>query len=159
MDRPCSTIPRRHAAAVLLLALCAAMLPATLPQAAGAPDTLAGTWLTDDGDSKVEIAPARAADGSTASNGKVVWLKSPTRDGQPLRDTNNADPSLRSRPILGLEMVSGFRADGSGGWTGGTVYSPRAGKRYPAEATLDADGRLQIKVRAGLVTRTVTWTR
>lgn len=158
MGRSYASIPRRHAGA-LLLALCAAALPTAAPLAASAPDTLIGTWLTDDGDSRVEIAASKAADGSTVFSGKVVWLKAPTRDGRPLRDANNADASLRGRPIMGLEIVSGFRADGNGGWTGGTVYSPRAGKRFPAEASLGADGRLQIKVKAGLVTRTVTWTR
>lgn len=158
MDRMCASIARRQAGA-MLLALCAGGLPAAKLGATTAADALAGIWLTDDGDSKVEIAPAKAADGSTVFNGKVVWLKAPTRDGQALRDANNTDASLRERPILGLEIVSGFRAGGSGGWTGGTVYSPRAGKRYPAEVAMDADGRLQIKVKAGLGSRTLTWTR
>lgn len=136
----------------------AAWLPATASLAA-AQDALVGTWLTDDGDSKVDIAPAKGADGSTIYNGKVSWLKSPTRDGNPLQDANNADAALRTRPILGLEIVSGFKPAAGGGWTGGTVYSPRAGKAFPAELALGSDGRLQIKVKAGMVSRTLYWTR
>ena len=72
---------------------------------------------------------------------------------------NNSDAALRDRPILGLQIVGGFKPTAAGGWDGGTVYSPRTGKRFPAELSLEADGRLQIKVKAGLLSRTVYWTR
>jgi uncharacterized protein (DUF2147 family) len=127
--------------------------PAT-PQSA-----VAGTWLTEDGGSKVEIAPATGADGSTVVSGKVVWLKEPTRDGKPVLDANNGDAALRGRPIMGLEILSGFKPAAGGAWAGGTVYSPRSGKSFPAELSLAADGRLQIKVKAGVVSRTLFWTR
>ncbi len=121
-------------------------------------DAILGTWLTDDGASKVEVTASKAADGSSVYGGKVTWLKAPTRDGKPLRDANNADASLRERPILGLPILSGFKADG-GGWSGGTVYAPRAGKSYPAELSIAADGRLQLRVNAGLLSKTDYWTR
>ena len=126
--------------------------------AAAAADGIVGTWLTDGGASKVEIAPAKAADGSTVYDGKVVWLKEPLRDGQPVRDVNNVDPAQRGRPILGLPVLSGFRA-AAGGYGGGTIYSPKAGKAFPAELALTTDGRLELKVKAGLLSRTDYWTR
>ena len=127
---------------------------------ATAQEALTGTWLTDEGDSKVEIGAALAAAGGAATYaGKVVWLKEPLRDGKPLRDANNSDAALRGRPIMGLEILSGFKPAADGGLTGGTVYSPRAGKSYPGEISLTADGRMQLKVKAGLVSKTVYWTR
>jgi uncharacterized protein (DUF2147 family) len=123
------------------------------------PDAIVGTWLTDDGASKVTIAATRGADGGSVYSGKVAWLKEPTRDGKPLYDVNNSDAALRGRPIMGLEIVSGFKPAASGGWAGGTVYSPRAGKSFPAELSLLADGRLQIKLKAGIVSKTLYWTR
>lgn len=128
------------------------------PGRSAPPDAILGSWLTDDGASKVEVTAAKAADGSSVYEGKVVWLKEPQRDGQPLRDANNADPAQRNRPVLGLVVLSGFKAAG-GGWSGGTVYSPRAGKSYPAELAIAADGRLELKVKAGLLTKTDYWTR
>ena len=127
--------------------------------AAASPDALLGTWLTDDGASKVEISASKAADGSSVYSGKVVWLKDAVRDGQPVHDEHNADAALRQRPILGLPILSGFKAAPGGGWSGGTVYAPRAGKSYPAELSIGADGRLQLKVHAGLLTKTDYWTR
>ncbi len=153
MSGPMKTAPfpmRRGLLAVLLLPWAA--------QAAAPPDAILGAWLTDDGASKVEVTAAKAADGSTVYNGKIVWLKEPLRDGQPLRDANNSDAAQRSRPIMGLVVLSGFKAGGAG-YGGGTVYSPRAGKAYPADLAVTADGRLELKVKAGLLTKTDYWTR
>jgi len=154
MAKGIDTARRRVVATPAALGL-AFGLPAL--QAAG-PDAIVGTWLTDDGASKVEVSATKAVDGSTVYAGKIRWLKDPTRDGKPLRDANNADSALRDRPILGLPILSGFKASG-GGWTGGTVYSPRSGKSYPAELSIGADGRLQLKVSAGLLSKTDYWTR
>jgi uncharacterized protein (DUF2147 family) len=132
-----------------------------LPWAADAapPDAILGTWLTDDGASKAEVTAGKAADGSTVYEGKLSWLKEPMRDGKPLRDPNNSDAVLRERPILGLSILSGFKATADGAWSGGTVYSPRAGKSFPADLSLQPDGRLQLKVKTGMLSRTDYWTR
>jgi uncharacterized protein (DUF2147 family) len=127
-------------------------------RAAAPADAILGVWLTDDGASKVEVTAAKAADGRSVYAGKIVWLKEPTRDDQPLLDKNNADVAQRGRPIMGLVVLSGFKA-GAAGYDGGTVYSPRAGKSYPADLTITADGRLELKVKAGLLTKTDYWTR
>jgi uncharacterized protein (DUF2147 family) len=125
---------------------------------AAPPDAILGSWLTDDGASKVEVSAGKADDGSSVYGGKVVWLKEPLRDGQPLRDTHNVDVALRERPILGLQILSGFKA-AQGGWSGGTVYSPRAGRSYPAQLSIAPDGRLELKVSAGILSKTDYWTR
>jgi len=127
-------------------------------QAATPQDAIVGTWLTDDGASKVDVSATKAADGSSVYAGKVSWLKEPMRDGKPLRDVNNADTGLRERPILGIEILSGFKATAAG-WSGGTVYSPRAGKSFPADLSIAPDGRLQLKVKAGIMSKTDYWTR
>jgi len=127
--------------------------------AATPPDAIVGTWLTEDGASKVDVSASKVADGSTVYAGKVVWLKDPTRDGKPLRDANNDNAALRDRPILGLEILSGFKAGAAGAWTGGTLYSPRRGESFPADLSLLPDGSLELKVKAGFTTKTVRWTR
>jgi uncharacterized protein (DUF2147 family) len=140
-------------------AIAFALLLALAARAAAPQDAIVGTWLTEDGGSKVEVSATRASDGGSVYSGKVVWLKDPTRNGKPLVDAKNDDASLRDRPVLGLEILSGFKANGAGAWTGGTLYSPRNGKSFPADLSLLADGRLEVKVKAGIVTRTVNWTR
>lgn len=149
------TTPMRRG---LLLAPLVAPLLAWAGRARAASDAIVGSWLTDDAASRVEVSAAQAGDGSTVYQGKVVWLKQPLRDGQPLRDANNADAAQRGRPIMGLTVLSGFKAAGSG-WSGGSVYSPRAGKAYPAELSIAPDGRLELQVKAGLLSKTDYWTR
>ena len=100
-----------------------------------------------------------AADGGSVYSGRVAWLKEPVRDGKPIHDANNADAGLRERPIMGLEIASGFKPAATGSWAGGTMYSPRTGKSFPAELSITADGRLRVKVKAGIVSKTVYWTR
>jgi len=139
----------------------ALMVVAGLPftgHAAAPQDAIVGTWLTDDGASKVDVSASKAADGSSVYAGKLTWLKEPMRDGKPLRDANNADAGLRERPVLGIEILSGFKASAAG-WSGGTVYSPRAGKSFPADLSIAPDGRLQLKVKAGIMSKTDYWTR
>ena len=147
----------KHAIGVATVATLVLLPPAA--NATAPPDAIVGTWLTEDGSSRVDIAAAKGADDATVYAGTVSWLRDPTRDGKPLHDANNDDAALRDRPILGLEIVSGFKATADGGWNGGKLYSPRNGKSYPAEMSLRSDGRLELKIEAGFLTRTVHWTR
>lgn len=129
------------------------LLPAPVrPDAAQ--DAIAGTWLTEGADSKVQISRSGASYG-----GKIVWLKEPEREGKPVHDANNSDASLRDRPIMGLEILSGFTYGSGGVWSGGTVYSPRKGRSYPAELSVAKDGRLDIKVKDGIFSKHLYWTR
>jgi uncharacterized protein (DUF2147 family) len=117
-------------------------------------DDIAGVWLTEAGDSKVEIRGNGGVWG-----GKVVWLATPEREGAPIQDVRNVDTSLRGRPIMGLEVLEGFARNGEGTWGGGTIYSPRQGKSFPAGIRLSGTNRLEITVNAGLISKTVVWTR
>lgn len=133
---------------------CLALLLPALARADAAQDAIAGSWLTDGGDSKVEIARS----GSSYA-GKIVWLKEPERDGKPVHDANNSNAALRDRPIMGMDILSGFTYGSSGVWSGGTIYSPRKGRSYPAELSIGKDGRLDIKVKDGIFSKHVYWTR
>jgi uncharacterized protein (DUF2147 family) len=138
-------------------AVVACVMTLLMPLSAGADaqqDAIVGTWLTDDGDSKVEISR-----GGTSYVGKIVWLKEPERDGKPVHDAKNRDAALRNRPIMGLDVLSGFTYASNGVWSGGSAYAPRRGRSYPAELSLTKDGRLDIKVKDGIFTKHQYWTR
>lgn len=133
----------------LFLALIAAGLG--LGQAALAqPDTpIAGRWRDSDGES--EIAIARCGE---AWCGKIVWLK------QPRVDQANPDAKLRERSLMGVQVLSGFKPDGSGRFAG-AGYNPEDGKTY--NTTLQPDGAGKLLVRgcaiAGLICDDDVWTR
>ncbi len=107
-----------------------------------------GVWSTDDGDSKIEIV--KCGDNYCGS------IKSMTN---PRNDERNSDASLRNRPLVGLQVLTGFKYAGSNSWTGGTLYAPKRGKAMSARLKLSAQDSLNIMVSAGLASRTVTWTR
>jgi hypothetical protein len=83
--------------AVGVAAVATLVLSPLAGNAAAPPDAIVGTWLTEDGSSRVDIAATRGADGATVYAGRVSWLRDPTRDGKPLHDANNENPGLRDR--------------------------------------------------------------
>jgi uncharacterized protein (DUF2147 family) len=128
-----------------------------LPNLAHADDP-SGLWWVDRGSAKVEIT--RSGD---ELRGRIVWLRSPFgMDGCPLRDTENRDPEMRDRPVLGLEIVRGLiESEEEGVWTGGEVYEPDSGRSFRCTLELDGPDRLQIRGYIGfrLLGRTTTWFR
>lgn len=107
-----------------------------------------GIWNTDDGDSKIEIV--KCGDNYCGS------IKSMNN---PRNDERNSDASLRNRPLVGLQVLTGFKYAGSNSWTGGTLYAPKRGTAMPAKLKLSTQDSLDITVSAGMARRTVTWTR
>ena len=61
--------------------------------------------------------------------------------GQPKVDRNNPDESLRSQPILGLQLLSDYQFDGK--WQG-KIYDPESGKLYSSNMRID-DGQLLMR--------------
>ena len=124
----------------------AAMLAAT-PALAAAPVT--GRWLTANKDSVVEVAPCGAQ-----LCGRIVKLLKPVQGG-PATDRNNPDAALRTRPLLGLPILSGFTDKGSS-W-GGTIYDPRNGRSYRSTLTLGTGGVLKVQGCIAFLCQTQEW--
>ncbi len=138
----------------LLIFLFSSIISTNTAQTAG--DDVLGIWETDDGKAKIEIYKA-----SGKYSGKIVWLKEPNNEnGQAKRDKENPDKELRSRPILGINLVRDFEFDGDDRWAGGKIYDPENGKTYSCYMKL-RKGKLQVRGYIGLTMfgRTVTWTR
>jgi len=126
-------------------------------------DDVVGTWYTENQGSKIEIVK----DGDTYS-GKIVWLKEPNYEsthaeaGKPKRDSNNPDVAKKNDPIVGLKLLNGFKWDGAGAWSGGTIYNPEDGKTYKCvlktpvnKDTLDVRGYVGVPAFG----KTQTWKR
>jgi uncharacterized protein (DUF2147 family) len=123
-------------------------------------DKVVGFWLTAKGTSQVEIY--KGSDGKYY--GKISWLEEPNEDGKPKVDSENPDPTLQKRPILGLPLLQGFSYDKKDReWEGGTIYDPDNGKTYDCYMWFDSDNSiLQIKgfvMGMRFLGRTTTWKR
>lgn len=109
---------------------------------------LAGDWVTADRSAIVRIGRC----GATLC-GRVVRVLAA---GAPRTDIHNPDRALRSRPLAGLAVLSGFRLDGSGD---GRAYDPKSGRSYRARLRLDPQGRLRVTGCVAIICRSQTWTR
>ena len=140
----------------------------TLPLAADAQaPTVMGTWLTAAKTAQVRLTPcADARHGPVC--GTIVSLTDPKGpDGKPIApdaalDFRNSDPTLKTRKILGMVLLYGFKnAAEPNSFEEGTIYSAENGKTYKANISLQADGTLRLRGYVGspMFGETQIWTR
>ncbi len=132
------------------LAPIAALVLLCAGAAHAAPAPVTGRWLTEGGKAIVEIAPCG---GSVC--GRVAKVLKP-RPGGPAVDEANPDPALRTRPIEGITILSGFTAD-KDRWRG-RIYDPESGRTYRSEL-IGGDGTLTVKGCWGFFCRSQSWTK
>ena len=131
----------------------AAALTAAAPAAAASSDSALGKWRTPTKNGIVEITRCGAS-----ICGRLVTSDG-LRANPDLRDANNKEPELRTRPLKGLMILRGFEADGSR-WTGGSIYNADDGGTY--KATVTPSDKDHLKVRGCIVwplCKTQVWTR
>jgi uncharacterized protein (DUF2147 family) len=117
-------------------------------------DAVVGQWVNATGEAHVEIYKR-----NNKYFGKLAWLKNPKDErGQNKTDSKNPNVSLRSKPLLGLEILREFIFDGEK-WTDGKIYDPKSGKTYSCNLTLNDDGNLNIRGYIGLsiIGRSEVW--
>lgn len=113
---------------------------------------LEGIWLRGDKKNyKVEMYPC-----GDQYCGKIIWLKDPNDEqGNPRTDSNNPDPSKRGQPLMGLDVLIGFKFDGKA-WKGGKIYSFNRGKYYDAQIKMKEE-KLYLTVSILFFSKTYTW--
>lgn len=112
-----------------------------------------GRWRTDDGKAIITVAPCSA--GSTALCGRISRFLVPEPAGG-ARDTNNPDRALRTRALMGVQVLSNLTRSGNS-WTG-RGYSPEEGRNFNATVTTEGS-RLNVRGCVAIFCRTVVWTR
>lgn len=116
---------------------------APLAHAAEAGADPAGTWLVEDGRAKIRIEKC----GPDHKNlcGAVVWLKDPLDEkGQPKKDLKNPDPAKRSRPALGMPLISNLTPDDDEVYVG-QIYNAENGKMYDVKLHAEKQAELNVK--------------
>ena len=114
-----------------------------------------GTWLSGDGDGLIAVRVE-----GTRISATILGSRNDQVD-RPGTDVNNPDPMLRSRPLIGLELFDGFRYEGDGEWSGGTIYDPNNGKTYSCKLKLTGPDTLKVRgfIGISLIGRSETWKR
>jgi uncharacterized protein (DUF2147 family) len=107
-----------------------------------------GKWMTEGGDSYVEIYQA-----GDKVNGKIVWLRS----GDGKLDSKNPDEKLRTRKLVGTDILTCLTQKKQK-WEGGKIYNPKNGKTYKCAIWIE-DGNLKVRGYLGVFYETQTWIR
>lgn len=132
--------------------------------AAAGPASILGIWNNEEKDARIEIFRCGGR-----FCGKIVWIDKPLysddedheRSGMPRTDDKNPNPDLKSRTIIGLQIMSGFEYAGQYSWVGGRIYDPKSGRTYSGKITMVSPDRLELRgyVIFSLFGRTSFWTR
>jgi uncharacterized protein (DUF2147 family) len=116
-----------------------------------------GTWRTEDGKATVRIAAC-----GPALCGTIVALKEANdpETGKPKTDKNNADASLRNRPMIGVPIVLAMTPSGTANKWSGQVYNAEDGKTYSGSLTLQDANTIKLEgCVMGFICKSSTWTR
>ncbi len=98
-----------------------------------------GVWRLDNGKVTVKVSPCGAN-----LCGTVVALKKPLDDeGRPKLDKENPNKALRSRPVIGLTILSNMRPAGENRWAG-TIYNPDDGYTYRSKMKLQHGNVMKV---------------
>ena len=85
--------------------------------------------------------------------GFLAWQKLPKTD------TNNPNPAVRNRSLLGIPLLIAMKPAGQDRWEG-NVYNPRDGKTYSSKMATLPSGQLEIKgCVMGILCGGENWTR
>ena len=138
-----------------------ALLLLAFPIACFAQNSPVGHWKTIDdetGKPKSVVEIYKTTSGTLA--GKVIEILQSDDGPNPLCD--KCTGSNKDKPIKGMVILWGLKADGEGHWSGGKILDPAKGKTYKSKITLTNGGsKLQMRGYMGIeaLGRTQTWTR
>jgi uncharacterized protein (DUF2147 family) len=119
-------------------------------------DNVIGYWLTEEGDSQIQIV--KATNGKYY--GKVVWMK----EKKDKTDTENSTPALRTRKIMGLQILYNFVYDKDDKeWIDGKIYDPNNGSIYSCYMWFEGNNNM-LKIKGYVMGmkflgRETTWKR
>jgi uncharacterized protein (DUF2147 family) len=130
--------------AILRSAALFAFFATALPAHAADPT---GIWLTEDDGAHVRIYNC-----GQDLCGTLLSLK---------LDKFNQDASKRARPIVGVELMSGLKPNGTPDQWEGSLYNPEDGNTYKGILTLQGllNLKLQGCVLGGLICKSEIWKR
>ncbi len=134
------------------------LLLGLLPALAFAQSGPTGRWKTIDdetGRAKSIVEIRQLDDGSLS--GTVVEILQSDRGPNPTCD--RCTGANKDKPIRGMTILWGLRADGTNAWAGGTILDPSKGKTYRSKAQLIDNNRLGVSGCVAFICREQVWQR
>ena len=112
-----------------------------LSNALFAEEGIFGYWLTPGSIVKIENC-----DSYVCAKVETIFVDE-GRDPKLILDENNKDRALRSRAIIGINLLSGFLIKNikQRDFKGGKIYDPRRGREFKSSLHLKDDGNLEVE--------------
>lgn len=135
----------------------AALLVATT--GAWAQASPAGLWKTIDDDGKTEKSLVKISESGGVFTGAVDTVFDKSKSAAVC---TKCDGDRKDKPIIGLQIIRGVKADGDNNWAGGSIMDPVTGKEYKVKMSLkDGGKKLDVRAFIGIAAlgRTQTWVR
>jgi uncharacterized protein (DUF2147 family) len=150
------TCARRWSSSALLLGFALSFVAsASRPATVSANDALGeqhivGEWWTEERDGRVRFFKAKTG----TYTGVLTWSKNPRKD------TENDDPKLRARPIVGIILIWKLKYE-DGEYVDGYVYNPEDGNTFRIEAKSIDRNSVEIRGFMGIsiLGQSQVWTR
>ena len=100
-----------------------------------------GYWLTPGSIIKIENC-----DSYICAKVETIFVDE-GRDPKLILDENNKDRALRSREVIGINVLSGFLVKDikQRDFKGGRIYDPRRGREFKSSLHLKDDGNLEVE--------------
>src|SRR5690349_11611740 len=95
-------------------------------------ERLIGVWESEEKNLLVQISKEK-----DHFVGTMTFFLCPTETIMRTKvDSENPDPSLTGRKLLGLKLLESLSYEGNNVWSGGTIYDPNSGRTYEARIQL-----------------------
>lgn len=110
--------------------------------AQSASDRVCGKWESSEKNLVVEVY--KVHDDFKA---KITWFDAGSEAlMRACTDDNNPDKALRTRKVLGMDVLNGLIYDSkSNSWENGTVYDAKHGREWDASAYINKKGQLKVR--------------
>jgi len=107
-------------------------------------DRIIGRWVTEKKDLIVEVYKCQ-----DQFKARIIWFNDKDDLTRPMNvrgDDNNPDPALRSRKLLGLDVLKMLKYNKKTScWEDGLIYDADSGKEWSSCASMTPSGSLRVK--------------
>ncbi len=107
-------------------------------------DQILGDWISTD--KSVAVKVFKIHDEYEA---KIIWFNEKLGSKKPMHeryDTENPNPQLRSRKIIGMEILNGLHYNPkSDTWENGKIYDASSGRTWDSAIDMMANGTLKVR--------------
>ena len=129
-----------------------------LPALALAQNTPVGLWKTIDDDGKTAKSLVRISEQGGTLVGSIDKLLDPAAPTDSKCDKCSDD--RKDKPVVGLQIIRGVKAEGDGVWGGGEILDPNNGKTYRTRLKpVDGGKKLEMRGYIGPFYRSQLWQR